>query len=121
MRDLLETEITRAILTSFHEKLLKQGVVDVVVVGAGPSSLMAAIDLAGKGHQVTVLEKAGIKATTLLLEGDPAHAIANAAEKEDVSLIMMGSTGKSVTAEMLIGSISEHVALTASRSVLLVH
>ncbi len=67
------------------------------------------------------LEKAGIKATTLLLEGNPAQEITSAAEKEDVSLIMMGSTGKSVTEEMLIGSISEHVALRASRSVLLVH
>ena len=67
------------------------------------------------------LEKAGIKATTLLLEGDPAQAISDAAEKEDASLIMMGSTGKSVTEEMLIGSVSEHVALTANRSVLLVH
>ena len=67
------------------------------------------------------LEKAGIEATTLLLEGDPAPAIASAAESEDATLIMMGSTGKSVTEDMLIGSISEHVALTASRSVLLVH
>ena len=67
------------------------------------------------------LEKAGIKTTTLLLEGEPAHAIAGAAETEDATLIMIGSTGKSVTEEMLIGSISEHVALTASRSVLLVH
>ncbi len=57
MRDLLETEITRAILTAYHEKLLRQVVADVVVVGAGPSGLMAAIDLAGRGHRVTVLER----------------------------------------------------------------
>jgi nucleotide-binding universal stress UspA family protein len=66
-------------------------------------------------------EKAGLQATSLLLSGDPASAIVEAAAAEQASLIVMGSTGKSVTVDRLIGSVSERVALTSDRSVLLVY
>ena len=46
-----------AILDTYHEKLSRSLVGDVLVVGAGPSGLMAAMDLAAKGRTVTVLEK----------------------------------------------------------------
>jgi nucleotide-binding universal stress UspA family protein len=72
-------------------------------------------------HSRRTLEDAGLKVRSLLLEGDPSHAIANAAERENASLILMGSTGKSVTEERLVGSVSERVALISSGSVLLVH
>jgi sulfide-dependent adenosine diphosphate thiazole synthase len=52
-----ETRITRAILDVFHEKLSRALTQDVLVVGAGPSGLMAAITLATRGRRVTVLEK----------------------------------------------------------------
>jgi sulfide-dependent adenosine diphosphate thiazole synthase len=57
MVDSYETRITRAILDAYHEKVSRSLVADVVVVGAGPSGLMAAITLAAKGRTVTVLEK----------------------------------------------------------------
>jgi sulfide-dependent adenosine diphosphate thiazole synthase len=57
MVDSYETRITRAILDAYHEKVSRSLVADVVVVGAGPSGLMAAIILAAKGRTVTVLEK----------------------------------------------------------------
>jgi thiamine thiazole synthase len=57
MMDLYETRITRAILDAYHEKVSRSLVADVVVVGAGPSGLMAAMTLAAKGRTVTVLEK----------------------------------------------------------------
>ena len=52
-----EGQITRAIVTAYHEKLLDRVVSDVIVVGAGPSGLVAATDLARRGLKVTLLEK----------------------------------------------------------------
>jgi nucleotide-binding universal stress UspA family protein len=72
-------------------------------------------------HSRRTLEDAGLKVRRLLLEGDPSLAIADAAERENASVIIMGSTGKTVTEERLVGSVSERVALVSSRSVLLVH
>jgi thiamine thiazole synthase len=55
--DSYETRITRTILDAYYEKLARALVSDVLVVGAGPAGLMGAIDLAGRGRAVTVLEK----------------------------------------------------------------
>lgn len=52
-----DTRITRAILDAYHEKLSRSLVSDILIVGAGPSGLRAAIDLASNGRKVTVLEK----------------------------------------------------------------
>lgn len=65
------------------------------------------------------LEAAGLVARTLLLEGSVAHEIIEAARREDASLIVMGSTGKTVSAERVLGSVSEAVACQTDRSVLL--
>jgi thiamine thiazole synthase len=57
MTDLRETEISRAILAAYCEKLEERLESDVVVVGAGPSGMMAAMHLARAGARVTVMEK----------------------------------------------------------------
>jgi len=57
MAELYESKITRAILTAYNEKLSSALVADVLVVGAGPSGLVAATQLAQRGRRVAVLEK----------------------------------------------------------------
>jgi len=52
-----ETEISRAIISQYHENLLNSLENDVVIVGAGPSGLTAAYYLAKAGAKTLVLEK----------------------------------------------------------------
>jgi len=54
---LQETEISKTIIDAYHEKLVESIAGDVVIVGAGPSGMTAAIDLAQQGFKVAVLEK----------------------------------------------------------------
>jgi len=55
--NLEEPEISKTILSTYHEKLLDRIVSDVLIVGAGPAGMMSAIRLAQKGLKVTLLEK----------------------------------------------------------------
>jgi thiamine thiazole synthase len=52
-----ETEISQAIIETYHKKLSDRLVSDVIIAGAGPSGMVAAADLAEKGYKVTLLEK----------------------------------------------------------------
>jgi len=52
-----DIKISRAIIENFHQKLLKNLVTDVAIVGAGPSSLVAAYYLARAGKKVAIFEK----------------------------------------------------------------
>jgi len=57
MPKLVETDISKAILNAYHEKLSERIVSDVLIIGAGPSGLTSAFYLAQKGLKVTLLEK----------------------------------------------------------------
>jgi len=57
MPKLVETDISKAILNAYHEKLSERIVNDVLIIGAGPSGLTSAFYLAQKGLKVTLLEK----------------------------------------------------------------
>jgi thiamine thiazole synthase len=52
-----EPLISKAIIESYHRKLLRSIESDVVIVGAGPAGLTAACQLAAAGRKVTVIEK----------------------------------------------------------------
>jgi thiamine thiazole synthase len=51
-----ESQITRAIVSEFNKWFQDYIVSDVIVVGGGPSGLVAARDLAGKGFKTLVIE-----------------------------------------------------------------
>jgi ribulose 1,5-bisphosphate synthetase/thiazole synthase len=52
-----EPEISRTIFCAYHEKLRDRIASDVLIAGAGPSGMTAAIHLAREGLNVTLLEK----------------------------------------------------------------
>lgn len=57
MNELEEITISKAIVDSYHQKLLRAIESDVVIIGAGPAGLTAAFHLAAQGRRVTVVEK----------------------------------------------------------------
>ena len=59
------------------------------------------------------VEKAGLKASVRVLEGSPAHLIAERAKAPDISLVVMGTHGRNVLGRALLGSVAERVLRTA--------
>jgi len=57
MTNMLECEVSRAVLDAYHTKFRRALQSDVVIVGAGPSGLVSACKLAGAGHRVVLIEK----------------------------------------------------------------
>ncbi len=65
-------------------------------------------------------ETAGFKAKAIVRRGVPAREIVKAAEEENVSIIVMGSAGKSMLGEILLGSTSENVIRRSKKPVLII-
>jgi len=66
------------------------------------------------------LEKEGIKTKVSVRIGKPFVEIINVAKKEKISLIVMGSHGRSMVEEMLLGSVAESVIHHASVPVMII-
>ena len=66
------------------------------------------------------LKSVGLKVSVKTPEGIPLKEILRIAEDEDVSLIVLGSHGKSNIKEMLLGSVSEGVIRGSKRPVLVI-
>jgi nucleotide-binding universal stress UspA family protein len=62
-------------------------------------------------------EAAGVQATFLVWEGNPAEAILAASEAEDADVIVLGSHGHSSLGRILLGSTSSRVSQDAKRPV----
>jgi nucleotide-binding universal stress UspA family protein len=68
----------------------------------------------------TRLEEIGYQVTARVVVGIPTGMILRVEKEEDVSVIVLGSHGKSNVREMLLGSVSEGVIRSAARPVLVV-
>ena len=69
---------------------------------------------------VAELSEAGLKVKVRVEEGVPLSEILRVEGEEDISVIVLGSHGRSNIAEMLLGSVSEKVIRKAKNPVLVV-
>jgi nucleotide-binding universal stress UspA family protein len=77
-------------------------------------------DVACEG--AALAESAGFIATAVARNGSPTwQAIADAADEQDVSIVVMGSHGRTGAGLVLMGSVSAAVARHTRRPVLIVH
>ncbi len=67
------------------------------------------------------LEERGCKARIEVPIGKPTDELLKVANKENVSLAIVGSRGKSIVEEMLLGSVTEHMIRKAACPVLVIH
>jgi len=63
---------------------------------------------------------AGVSATYLIWEGDPAETILEASYAEAADVIVLGSRPRTDLRRLLLGSVSDHVTRTASCQVIVV-
>jgi nucleotide-binding universal stress UspA family protein len=66
------------------------------------------------------LKKSGFKVKTMIQRGVPLLEILKAEEEENISVIVIGSHGKSNLEEMFLGSVSEKVSRKCKSPVLIV-
>ncbi|MBN2559943.1 MAG: thiazole biosynthesis protein [Phycisphaerae bacterium] len=57
MRAFEETQISKAIIDAYHEKISNRIINDVLIVGAGPAGLTASFYLTKQGFKVTLIER----------------------------------------------------------------
>lgn len=68
----------------------------------------------------SLLEGMGFVVKTRIAVGIPSRVILTTEEQEDISVIVLGSHGKSNITEILLGSVSEEVIRSAQKPVLVI-
>lgn len=63
----------------------------------------------------------GIPITTIIEEGSPAEAILKTIKKENIDLVVMGSSGKKGFEKFIIGSVTDKVVNAARCKILIIH
>jgi nucleotide-binding universal stress UspA family protein len=90
------------------------------------AELLSALEQDRRRHQSLIdraqdrLRRAGFCVDGRLLAGDPREQILEAIEREQVSLLVVGSHGRTGLARILLGSVSSHAVAHAPCSVLVV-
>lgn len=124
---LLATDLSeRSTLIVEHlPNLIKVGLQEVVLVHVvnieytgGLSEMLQEHDKKTLEQQKAKLEKSGIKVKIEVPLGFPSYEINKIADSENVSLIMIGSHGKSLTKEIILGCISEQIIRDARKPVI---
>lgn len=88
---------------------------------AGADEVRAAAEKTA-AHGASLAEAAGFRASSLTAEAAPtSKGIIDAADSRDVSLIVLGSHGRSGVTGLMVGSVAGAVAAHSRRSVLIVH
>jgi nucleotide-binding universal stress UspA family protein len=67
-----------------------------------------------------VMQAIGGTAKQLVLAGPVAETLADQAEKDDVEMVVVGSTGKGAVKRLLLGSVSSRLVHVSKKSVLVV-
>jgi nucleotide-binding universal stress UspA family protein len=75
---------------------------------------------AGAQAIVRQARDAGVRATFLIWEGDPAEAILDASRSEDADVIVLGSRPRLNVRRLILGSVSSEVAKRATCDVIVV-
>ncbi len=63
----------------------------------------------------------GIPIKTIIEEGSPAEAILKTIKKENIDLVIMGSSGKKGFEKFIIGSVTDKVVNSARCKILIIH
>ena len=90
---------------------------------SGDKSLKQSLENAARKGITEIKDKLkdfGFKITARIEFGIPLKEILKAEQEEDISIIIIGSHGKSNVAEMLLGSVSEKVVRKCKKPVLVV-
>jgi len=90
--------------------------------GGGARRVDQERDRLAAGAQAIVrrAREAGVRATFLIWEGDPAEAILEASLSEDADMIVLGSRPRLNVRRLILGSVSSEVARRATCAVIVV-